>query len=247
MPDKNSNDENIENEALAQEFADFVEDTSTDSVKVPETEAAASDLSMDMDVVEDTSASDECQSGIPIAGVAVPEGSDAMNLDMEEASVETPVFETVESESVQDSPVEESSVSSDIFENMEQEAESVASASVQEEAQSAEDGTVTVQPVQFASFEEKQNPETEANKNLDILMDIKLQLTVELGRTELPVKNVLELTRGSIVELQKVAGEPVELFANGKLVATGEVVVIEDNFGLRITSITDPKDRIKGL
>ena len=87
----------------------------------------------------------------------------------------------------------------------------------------------------------------EANKNLSILMDIKLQLTVELGRAELPIKKVLELTRGSIIELEKVAGEPVELYANGKLVAHGEVVVIEDNFGLRITSITEPEERLKGL
>lgn len=109
------------------------------------------------------------------------------------------------------------------------------------------DGTVTVQPVKFASFEDSGRTQGESNKNLDILMDIKLQLTVELGRTELPIKKVLELTRGSIIELEKVAGEPVELYANGKLVAHGEVVVIEDNFGLRITNITDPEDRLKGL
>ncbi len=107
--------------------------------------------------------------------------------------------------------------------------------------------TVTVQPVKFASFEDLQQAQGETNKNLDILMDIKLQLTVELGRTELPIKKVLELTRGSIIELEKIAGEPVELYANGKLVAHGEVVVIEDNFGLRITSITDPEDRLKGV
>lgn len=109
------------------------------------------------------------------------------------------------------------------------------------------DETVTVQPIQFTSFEELDHAHGEANKNLAILMDIKLQLTVELGRTELPIKKVLELTRGSIIELEKVAGEPVELYANGKLVAHGEVVVIEDNFGLRITSITEPEDRLKGL
>jgi len=109
------------------------------------------------------------------------------------------------------------------------------------------DGTVTVQPVQFASFEDLSQAQGETNKNLEILMDIKLQLTVELGRTELPIKKVLELTRGSIIELEKVAGEPVELYANGKLVAHGEVVVIEDNFGLRITSITDPDERLKGI
>lgn len=116
---------------------------------------------------------------------------------------------------------------------------------VTEEATS--DDSVTIQQVKFASFEDLGQAQGEINKNLDILMDIKLQLTVELGRTELPIKKVLELTRGSIVELEKVAGEPVELYANGKLVAHGEVVVIEDNFGLRITSITESEDRLKGL
>jgi flagellar motor switch protein FliN/FliY len=107
--------------------------------------------------------------------------------------------------------------------------------------------TVMVQPVQFASFEDQSQVHGEINKNLAILMNIKLQLTVELGRTELPIKKVLELTRGSIIELEKIAGEPVELYANGKLIANGEVVVIEDNFGLRVTSITEPEDILKGL
>lgn len=107
--------------------------------------------------------------------------------------------------------------------------------------------SVTVQPVKFASFEDTEHLQGEVNKNLDILMDVKLQMTVELGRTELPIKKVLELTRGSIVELEKVAGEPVELYANGKLVAHGEVVVIQDNFGLRITNITSPDERLKGV
>lgn len=100
--------------------------------------------------------------------------------------------------------------------------------------------TVTVQPVQFASFEDLDQIQGPANQNLNILLDVKLQLTVELGKTELPIKKVLELTKGSIVTLNKAAGEPVELYANGKLIAYGEVVVIEDNFGLRITHITDP-------
>ena len=110
-----------------------------------------------------------------------------------------------------------------------------------------EDSTVTVQPVQFASFEDLDQVQGPQNQNLNILLDIKLQLTVELGRTELPIKKVLELTKGSIVTLNKAAGEPVELYANGKLIAYGEVVVIEDNFGLRITHITDPAKRLNSL
>lgn len=109
------------------------------------------------------------------------------------------------------------------------------------------ESTVTVQPVQFASFEDLDQVQGPQNQNLNILLDVKLQLTVELGRTELPIKKVLELTKGSIVTLHKAAGEPVELFANGKLIAYGEVVVIEDNFGLRITHITDPARRLNSL
>jgi len=118
---------------------------------------------------------------------------------------------------------------------------------VNSETEENTDSTVTVQPVQFASFDDAVQATGETNKNLDILMDVKLQLTVELGRAVLPIKKVLELTKGSIIELEKVAGEPVELYANGKLIANGEVVVIEDNFGLRITSITNPDERLKGL
>ena len=106
---------------------------------------------------------------------------------------------------------------------------------------------VTVQPVQFASFEDLEQVQGPQNQNLNILLDVKLQLTVELGRTELPIKKVLELTKGSIVTLNKAAGEPVELYANGKLIAYGEVVVIEDNFGWRITHITDPAKRLNSL
>ena len=107
--------------------------------------------------------------------------------------------------------------------------------------------TVTVQPVQFASFEDLDQVQGPENQNLNILLDVKLQLTVELGKTELPIKKVLELTKGSIISLDKAAGEPVELYANGKLIAYGEVVVIEDNFGLRITHITDPVKRLNTI
>ena len=107
--------------------------------------------------------------------------------------------------------------------------------------------TITVQPVKFASFEDLDQTQGTQNQNLNILLDVKLQLSVELGKTELPIKKVLELTKGSIITLNKAAGEPVELYANGKLIAYGEVVVIEDNFGLRITHITDPVKRLNSL
>ncbi|MBE7703255.1 MAG: flagellar motor switch protein FliN [Cyanobacteria bacterium SIG28] len=136
----------------------------------------------------------------------------------------------------------EADVESDFVEN-------TATEDIDNEAETDEeqDSAVTVQPVQFASFEDLDQVQGPQNQNLNILLDVKLQLTVELGRTELPIKKVLELTKGSIVTLNKAAGEPVELYANGKLIAYGEVVVIEDNFGLRITHITDPKKRLSSL
>ncbi len=106
---------------------------------------------------------------------------------------------------------------------------------------------VTVRPVEFGSFDHQPNVYGEENKNLSLVMDVTLNLTVELGKTELPIKDVLELTRGSVIELERIAGEPVDLMANGKLIAKGEVVVIEDNFGLRITSIISPAERLRGL
>lgn len=121
-----------------------------------------------------------------------------------------------------------------------------ASPSVSAPAASAGPAT-TVQPVQFTSFDQQPSVLGPNNKNLDLVLDVGLNLTVQLGTTELNIKQVLELTRGSVVELDRVAGEPVDLLANGKLIAKGEVVVIEDNFGLRITSIVSPQDRLRGL
>ncbi len=106
---------------------------------------------------------------------------------------------------------------------------------------------VTVQPVQFASFDNQPEVTGESNRNLDLLMDVKMSLSVRLGDTELALKQILELTRGSVVELNRLAGEAVDLYANGKLIARGEVVVIEDNFGLRITSIVSPQERLREL
>lgn len=106
---------------------------------------------------------------------------------------------------------------------------------------------VTVRPAHFSSFDQYPHASGGENKNLDLVMDVTLNLSVELGRTELSIKEVLELTRGSVIELERVAGEPVDLMANGKLIAKGEVVVIEDNFGLRITSIISPAERLRGL
>lgn len=105
------------------------------------------------------------------------------------------------------------------------------------------------QEVHAASFSDLEEIplEPKERKNLDLLMDIPLQVTVELGRTKRTVKEVLELTSGSIIELDKLAGEPVDILVNQKLIAKGEVVVIEENFGVRVTDIVSQEDRLKQL
>ncbi len=98
---------------------------------------------------------------------------------------------------------------------------------------------VTVSPVEFVSFEDNEEHLSDDPKaNLDIMQDVKMHITVELGRARSSVKKILDLNKGSIVELNKVAGEQVELYANGRFIAYGEVIVIEDKFGLRVTNVS---------
>jgi flagellar motor switch protein FliN len=103
-----------------------------------------------------------------------------------------------------------------------------------------------VQPAVFSNFETYKMPESES-KNLNMLLDIPLQVSVELGRTKRSVKEILELSSGSIIELDKLAGEPVDILVNNRLIAKGEVVVIDENFGVRVTDIISQSDRIKKL
>lgn len=87
----------------------------------------------------------------------------------------------------------------------------------------------------------------EETRDLDFILDIPLDLTVELGRTRMLVNDLLQLGQGSIVELNKIAGEPLEIFINRKLVARGEVVVVNEKFGIRLTDIVSPLERVKSL
>ncbi|MBS4217741.1 flagellar motor switch phosphatase FliY [Bacillus sp. FJAT-49711] len=105
---------------------------------------------------------------------------------------------------------------------------------------------LNVQSASFLEFNQSNVPAPET-KNLDMLLDIPLQVTVELGRTKKSVKDILELGAGSIIELDKLAGEPVEILVNSRLIAKGEVVVIDENFGVRVTDIVSQSDRLKKL
>lgn len=88
---------------------------------------------------------------------------------------------------------------------------------------------------------------TEVPHNLDMILDIPVQLTVELGRTKIAIRNLLQLAQGSVVELDGLAGEPMDVLVNGCLIAQGEVVVVNDKFGIRLTDIITPVERIKRL
>ena len=105
---------------------------------------------------------------------------------------------------------------------------------------------VNVQPVQFANLQNAPHVQVDEN-NLNLLMDIPLKVTVELGRTQKQIKDILEMSQGSIIELDKLAGEPVDILVNHKLIAKGEVVVIDENFGVRVTDIVSQWDRIQKL
>ena len=104
----------------------------------------------------------------------------------------------------------------------------------------------SVQPAAFSALQPTSMSENEA-RNLNMLYDIPLNVTVELGRTKRSVKEILEMTTGSIIELDKLAGEPVDILVNNKLIAKGEVVVIDENFGVRVTDIVSKTDRINKL
>ncbi len=106
---------------------------------------------------------------------------------------------------------------------------------------------VQVQPVEFSSFTPERPLAGQEVNNLDMLLDIPLQVTVELGRTIRSVKEILSLSSGSIIELDKLAGEPVDILVNKRLIAKGEVVVIDENFGVRVTDIISQSDRLKKL
>ncbi len=85
------------------------------------------------------------------------------------------------------------------------------------------------------------------NPSLDVILDIPVKLTLEVGRTDIAIRNLLQLNQGSVVELDRVAGEPLDVMVNGTLVAHGEVVVVNDRYGIRLTDVISPQERIEKL
>jgi len=103
-----------------------------------------------------------------------------------------------------------------------------------------------VQTAEFQTFDGQQTT-SDKERRIDLLLDISLPVSIELGRTRMMIKDILQLQRGSIVEFDKFTGDPVDILINGKKVAEGEVVVVEKQFGVRITNLVEAPERIKGL
>lgn len=124
----------------------------------------------------------------------------------------------------------------------EQQARSVAQAVV---APSVSGAQTQAQPLQFPQL--SQVPPPAGGGSLELLMDVRLPISVELGRAEMEIKDILEFGPGTVVELNKMAGDLVDIMVNGRLVAQGEVVVVDEHFGVRVTHLLSPQDRIRSL
>jgi flagellar motor switch protein FliN/FliY len=99
---------------------------------------------------------------------------------------------------------------------------------------------------QFEALQADASPDAE-ELDLDVILDVPVKLSLEVGRTRIPIRNLLQLNQGSVVELERGVGDPLDVFINGTLVAHGEVVVVNDRFGVRLTDVVSPSERIRRL
>jgi flagellar motor switch protein FliN len=121
-----------------------------------------------------------------------------------------------------------------------------------DDAKAETEPTVIEEPARAAGTQVFQQftpskPTGAVQNDIDMILDIPVQLTVELGRTRIPIKNILQLAQGSVVELEGMAGEPMDVLVNGCLIAQGEVVVVNEKFGIRLTDIVTPSERLRRL
>ncbi len=106
---------------------------------------------------------------------------------------------------------------------------------------------VEIEAAQFQQLDPSPQPTDERERKLDLLMGISLPVSIELGKTDLEIRNILDLKRGSIIEFDRMASEPVDIVVNGKKMAEGEVVVIDKHFAIRVTTLVEASERIRGL
>jgi flagellar motor switch protein FliN/FliY len=103
-----------------------------------------------------------------------------------------------------------------------------------------------VQAAEFDQVQDESQPSS-GDVNLDVILDVPVTLSMEVGRTRIPIRNLLQLNQGSVVELDRAAGEPLDVFVNGTLIAHGEVVVVNERFGIRLTDVVSPAERLRKL
>ena len=101
------------------------------------------------------------------------------------------------------------------------------------------------QPAEFGNLQPDANAESKSDINMDVILDVPVTLSMEVGRTRVPIRNLLQLNQGSVVELDRAAGEPLDVFVNGTLVAHGEVVVVNEKFGIRLTDVVSASERME--
>lgn len=106
---------------------------------------------------------------------------------------------------------------------------------------------IVAEKAEFEEFDEATSKSNISNDRLNLLRDLQLNVFIELGRTKMQIKDILELERGYVIELDKLASEPVDIFVNNKKIAEGEVVVIDKHFGIRIINLSDASERLKGI
>ena len=102
-------------------------------------------------------------------------------------------------------------------------------------------------PAELHELTEDGVPGASSDVNLEVILDVPVTLSMEVGRTRIPIRNLLQLNQGSVVELERAAGEPLDVFVNGTLVAHGEVVVVNERFGIRLTDVISPAERLRKL
>lgn len=118
----------------------------------------------------------------------------------------------------------------------------------QEESEAAVDKSgATAEAAPFQELHDDASPASDGEVNLDAILDVPITISMEIGRTKINIRNLLRLNQGSVVELDRLAGEPMDVLVNGTLIAQGEVVVVNEKFGIRLTDIISPSDRVKRL
>jgi flagellar motor switch protein FliN/FliY len=122
-----------------------------------------------------------------------------------------------------------------------------AMAEQQETEAAAEPQGAATESAQFQELQAEASPTGDTEVSLDSILDVPVTISMEIGRTKINIRNLLQLNQGSVVELDRLAGEPMDVLVNGTLIAQGEVVVVNEKFGIRLTDIISPADRVKRL